>query len=352
MELYDEYASQRDAFEIFAFHNRSVEDLVDLDERMTDIVEDEWGGRELPFPTLLDSTGLTFRNFSVRTLGTAVLIDPEGNVVRGNAEEILEAALAGDAGEEPAAEEPAAGDEEPSEATEPPPPSPPAETEMRGRVVTQDGSPVAGVRFALQWTFWEDEPRPRWPPRKEPPEVVSDDEGLFTASVDLRYAPLGLVALDMTRRLGARHVIGRTYAGTEIELVLEPLVHVFGTFMDDIPELPLTSSYAYAGIPGVRTGVAEDLGRDSDFSLHLPPGDYNFRFSGTDRQYLRIKVTLDGSRPEHDLGTLVLPPKPISLLYGKEPPALTVTDARGVDPDVQFSDYRGKWLLVEFWGHW
>ncbi len=33
-------------------------------------------------------------------------------------------------------------------------------------------------------------------------------------------------------------------------------------------------------------------------------------------------------------------------------PEFTVTAARGVAPAVKLADYRGKWLLVEFWAHW
>ncbi|MGE5191819.1 MAG: TlpA family protein disulfide reductase, partial [Deltaproteobacteria bacterium] len=32
------------------------------------------------------------------------------------------------------------------------------------------------------------------------------------------------------------------------------------------------------------------------------------------------------------------------------PPQWNVTDARGVKKDVQIADFRGKWLLVGFWG--
>ncbi len=100
MELYEKHKSSRDKFEIFAFHDRSVTDLKDLDEKVKNAVERAWCGKNLPFPTLLDSTGLTYRNFSVRSLGTAVLIDPEGKVVRGTAEEILDEALDAGAGQD------------------------------------------------------------------------------------------------------------------------------------------------------------------------------------------------------------------------------------------------------------
>ena len=35
--------------------------------------------------------------------------------------------------------------------------------------------------------------------------------------------------------------------------------------------------------------------------------------------------------------------------YGKRP-ELTITDARGTAKNVKLSDFRGKWVLIEFWG--
>jgi len=43
---------------------------------------------------------------------------------------------------------------------------------------------------------------------------------------------------------------------------------------------------------------------------------------------------------------------PLAKLYGKEPPPLKITDARGVDKNVKLSDYKGKWVVLEFWGFW
>ena len=44
--------------------------------------------------------------------------------------------------------------------------------------------------------------------------------------------------------------------------------------------------------------------------------------------------------------------KEIAKMYGKKPPELTVTDARGLNKDVRISQFAGRWLLIEFWGFW
>ena len=52
-----------------------------------------------------------------------------------------------------------------------------------------------------------------------------------------------------------------------------------------------------------------------------------------------------------DLGAIDLKLTPIARLSGKEPPAWHITDARGVPKDVRPSDFKGKWVVLEFWGY-
>ena len=92
-KFYEKHKAQRDKFEIFAFHSASAATFEELDAKMKGIIRDKWGGKDIPFPSLLDATGKTLKNFSIRALGTHVLIDPEGKVVKGEGEKTLERAL-------------------------------------------------------------------------------------------------------------------------------------------------------------------------------------------------------------------------------------------------------------------
>jgi len=66
----------------------------------------------------------------------------------------------------------------------------------------------------------------------------------------------------------------------------------------------------------------------------------------------RRELTLRADQPELDLKTIDVPATVIARHKGKAPPAWKVTDARGVKKDVTLADFKGKWVLVEFWGFW
>jgi hypothetical protein len=93
MALYEKYAAIRDKFEVLAFHDATAKTFEELDEKLESIIEKRWRGKALPFPILLDPTRATLRAFGISAYPTNILIDPEGNIVKGNAEKNLEKKL-------------------------------------------------------------------------------------------------------------------------------------------------------------------------------------------------------------------------------------------------------------------
>jgi len=93
MEFHEKYKDHRDKFEIIAFHSASAPNFEMLDKKMKPIIKKVWGGKDIPFPSLLDATGQSLRSFSIVSLGTHVLINPEGNVVPGHGEATIEAGI-------------------------------------------------------------------------------------------------------------------------------------------------------------------------------------------------------------------------------------------------------------------
>ena len=81
-------------FEIIAFNLADgIDTIAALDRRLQPVVEKTWGGRTLPFPTLVDGTSTTMENFGVEAFPTAVLIDPEGKLLKDGSLELLKQKL-------------------------------------------------------------------------------------------------------------------------------------------------------------------------------------------------------------------------------------------------------------------
>jgi hypothetical protein len=93
IDLYEAHKKNRDKFEILAFHDGTVKDFADLDKKMETPKAKYWGGRDLPFPILLDATGQTIKDYGIHAFPTTLLIDPEGKLVGQAREEDLEEKL-------------------------------------------------------------------------------------------------------------------------------------------------------------------------------------------------------------------------------------------------------------------
>lgn len=84
IQFYEKHAAERDRFVLIAFHDSSVKSLAEMDSQLQKkkIPQKFWGGRTLPFPVLIDSTGQTVRAWGIKAFPTQILIDPAGNIVR------------------------------------------------------------------------------------------------------------------------------------------------------------------------------------------------------------------------------------------------------------------------------
>jgi hypothetical protein len=90
IDLYEAHAAHRDQFEIIAFHDDTAKNFAELDEKLKRIKKAAWGGKDLPFPILLDETGETIKTFGVNKFPTTILIDPDGKLVGESDESVLE----------------------------------------------------------------------------------------------------------------------------------------------------------------------------------------------------------------------------------------------------------------------
>ncbi|SIO65662.1 AhpC/TSA family protein [Singulisphaera sp. GP187] len=87
IRFYEEHAPQRDQFEILSIcidFDGELKSMADVDRALAPIVKHVWGGKTLPFPILLDPTFKTWERFGLPGLGTAILIDPDGKLIKGD----------------------------------------------------------------------------------------------------------------------------------------------------------------------------------------------------------------------------------------------------------------------------
>lgn len=96
MKLWDEFADMQDKFAIVAVHNPhpQAQNFEELDKRLEEKGLIKRWGRNLPFTVILDNSKTSTAAYGVQAYPTTVLIDPEGKVVKGNAERLLHEKLA------------------------------------------------------------------------------------------------------------------------------------------------------------------------------------------------------------------------------------------------------------------
>ncbi len=185
-------------------------------------------------------------------------------------------------------------------------------------------------------------------------ELRADDAGRFRGRVEVHRYPALFAAFSADGdRVGLVEVQDEA-AVHELHITLQPGVHVKGRF--ESPELgepiPWTNVYVFAGADLKQRPISCSSDH-AEFDVVLPPGKYRLWGYGTDVESVRRSLEIDGSEPEQDLGKIHLRGSYFALHRGKPLDPWKVTAARGVPLEhANLADFRGKWLLIEFWGFW
>ncbi len=225
----------------------------------------------------------------------------------------------------------------------------PVTRRIRGRVVDQAGKPVAGITVAPTWLRQEDVPV-----RPIPGTAKTDDQGQFGLEMTFLHGRSRvLYALDPERRRGGLAVVGPKTPDEPITIKAGPLVHVHGQYTcKDLGKPVGWTNSMFISMPD-RSRFYQHMTKKAEFSVLLPPGTYSFQGYGeSDVESHRADLTLAPDKLDVDLGAIDLAASPIAKLKGKPAPSLHPTDVRGVSKGVQIADYKGKWVVLEFWGTW
>lgn len=217
------------------------------------------------------------------------------------------------------------------------------EVRVTGRVVDSAGKPVAGADVAMYWDAVGNKMVPYQ-------GAITNAEGRFTFAVTFPGRKQKLMVQDKERKTGALVWLEEKSAGKPVEIKLAPLIHVHGRI--SLPKAVQRPSYKSLSVSAETALVIRCSLRDAPFSFRLPPGDYRLRALAQGCEVAEKKLSLKTDTADVDLGAIDIFASTITKHKGKAPPPWHVTDARGVKKDVKLSDFKGKWVLLEFWGYW
>lgn len=217
---------------------------------------------------------------------------------------------------------------------------------VSGVVLDSVGKPVAGAQVAGFWSAQRGVMKPHG-------EATTDNQGRFELEIENYGRPVALMAIDEEQQQGQFIVLETLNGGIGLTLRLRPLITLRGEiFCKELDEaLAWSNVYINTTTNGIR--LAQDYSVPSKFELKLPPGDYEINpYGGEEVSGTNLQVKLSPDKAVVDLGRVNLAATPIGLLWGKPAPPWHITEARGIGTNAKLSDFKGKWLLLDFWGYW
>lgn len=219
------------------------------------------------------------------------------------------------------------------------------EKQIKGQVVDESGKPVAGVELAIGWKcvgYNKLEPEQK---------LKTDRTGRFVGKVPCEDAAIALVAYDQDRKRAALAVIEPGDIDKSVKLELAPAVEVSGEIeLGRFAKPPKSFRVELSILPkGIRVQTAQMP--KTSFSTLLPPAEYHLVVAADGAEGTEADFDIRESGSKFAIDTLELEPTD-SNAAPPALPTLSLTEARGVDKNVQLSDFKGKWVLLEIWGHW
>ncbi len=241
-----------------------------------------------------------------------------------------------------------------------------------GKVVDDKGKAVKDAQVGILWTSdgkkFEAEQT-----------IAAGKDGSFAGELDVAAdKPVVLMAFDKTQKRGGFEVLTPADFDSGRKIEIDNLVSLTGSFdVANIRGNPETVEMVFGGPLGDQSAPAfrVELPAKKRFNIKVPGGKYILKVgcSGGEREPRELLVP--NGKTTHDIkDKLVLSPitsrqarksddegtrddkNPNKGKAAKEgsaaPPPLNVTDASGVPKTVKLADYKGKWVLLEFWGYW
>jgi hypothetical protein len=214
---------------------------------------------------------------------------------------------------------------------------------ITGQVLDAAGKPVADADVAGSWLVRNGEMAPV-------EGVKTDADGKFSMKLPFFAADRTLLAIAKDRKIGALTFVEREAADKPIMIRCEPLVRVRGQFFcKELDRAPSLTSVSLVMLPRGHH-VLSCSGENAVISFRLPPGKYHLHAHGKEIVSASRELSLTDDKLDVDLKTIDVPATVIAKSIGKPLPDWTVTDALNASKEVKLADFKGKWVLLEFWG--
>ena len=217
-------------------------------------------------------------------------------------------------------------------------------------VVDDVGQPIAQAEPAFDWFIVG----PNMERKTNGPndETFTDADGKATLKVEEWQFRYPLLVLSKDRLRGAFQTLTPTDVGKTITITLGPTARLKGShYCKELKFKPIWMN-TQVRPQNEKLSSIEQISKEASFDLILPVGKYHLSMYGEDVIQIERDVELTTLQSEFDLGVIDFKPSVIAKLKGKPAPKWTITEARGVPDSVQLSDYKGKWVYLEFWGFW
>ena len=225
-------------------------------------------------------------------------------------------------------------------------------SQVRGHVFDAAGSPVHGAVIGSSAKLvWE----PSTGNVEPEPELTTDAQGQFSGAVRTNMNGVSLMVVDRKSYHGAM-LSSDDVDNRLLPIKLQPLISLRASFNPEKLQVwrrrpPFSETTVSLTDLSNEKLAAQWVMQFASFHVRLPAGEYALEIIGNFR-WISRRVTLRSDARDQDLGTIILELPIIEERSGKPAPDWNITDARGVPNNAKPSDFKGKWVLIEFWTYW
>ncbi|MCA8940251.1 MAG: hypothetical protein KDB07_10595 [Planctomycetes bacterium] len=227
--------------------------------------------------------------------------------------------------------------------------------EYAGVVVDGDGKPIEGVTVTGYAYINKGELLSR-------PAGMSDAEGKFSFKIAKPSSGQMTLFAFKGKELGALVNMAPESNG-ELKLTLAPMREValsFKTWDEEVTKTLTSGNYIYAidseGKRAQRFFYAP--GENGGATLNLPAGEYDVWIRGRDCANKVVRIEVEAGEGVQKVDAIQLERTIIQAHMGKAAPKISPTAVRKLGAKFEegkglsLDDYKGKWVVVEFWGFW